>query len=169
MYRETTDSEQKWPYLDQNRPNKIFDENLKMFLLYAYYSTTLLRKQEKTDARLSRFIAKQPILSKNGHIWTKMAQKRFVDENLKMLLLYGYYFTTLLRKQEKNNMRLSRFIAKQPILSKNGHIWTKRAQIRFFDKNLNFFLLYAYYSTTLLRKQEKTMRGFQDLSRNNRF
>ena len=127
------------------------------------------KKQEKSDARLSRCIAKQPILSKNGHIWTKIAQIRFFDENLKMFLLYAYYSTTLLKKQEKSDARLSRCIAKQPILSKIGHIWTKRAQIRYFDENLKMILLYAYYSTTLLRKQEKTMRGFQDVSRNNRF
>ena len=47
--------------------------------------------------------------------------------------------------------------------------WPYLAQIRFFDENLKMLLLYAYYSATLLNNKKKAMRGFQDVSRNNRF
>jgi len=118
MYHETTDFEQKWPYLDQKGPNKIFWRKFVNITLICLLFCNFVVKQEKPMrgfqdvSRNNRFWAKMAIFGSNKIFWRKF-------ENVTFICLL---FRNFVVKQEKSDERLSRCITKQPILIKNGDI-----------------------------------------------
>ena len=95
IYRETTDSEQKWPYLDQNRPNKIFwwkFENVSLICLLFHNFVEKTGKnrcaafkvyRETTDAE-----QKWPYLDQKGP--NKIFWRKFKNVTLKCLLFHNF-------------------------------------------------------------------------------